>query len=282
MNYGSEKDKSRELSVHRIQQQQPTHYPVIPCCMVYSTESPSPFATQLAQTFTGSYAYSSNSYQQSASLLPWPPFYQSEILHFEYLHPAADIVLYRVGHPVTVTFGSIREGKAFYGLVRDFHECLTCDDWEFSVIILFIEVHTLPGFEVDWDSALVFREPPPGTVFLQPHGFLEYNYEPVALDVDPPILPIYIPPRQFNPEIFRVNFTVAAIQARHVAPEEDMMVPTLPITPSVIEEEEAFESCSDWVSDDSSTRSMSEDGEISSLPSVIKWWDEEEAMSEDE
>jgi hypothetical protein len=75
---------------------------------------------------------------------------------------------------------------------------------------------------------------------------------------------------------------VAAIQARCVTPDEDMIVPTLPITLSVIEEEEAFKSCWDWVSDDSSTRSASEDEEKSSLPSGIKWWDEEDAMLEDE
>ena len=48
-----------------------------------------------------------------------------------------------------------------------------------------VEVHCIPAIDIKWDYALPWITSPPNVVFVQPHGFLEESYMPLAVeDID--------------------------------------------------------------------------------------------------
>jgi hypothetical protein len=72
-------------------------------------------------------------------------------------------------------------GHAFYGLVRSVEEKQDVVKWPYLSSCMTVEVHVIPGFSVNWDDAFPWLNPPHGVIFVQPHGFLEPNYEPIPL-----------------------------------------------------------------------------------------------------
>ena len=48
-----------------------------------------------------------------------------------------------------------------------------------------VEVHCIPTINIEWDHALPWITSPPNVIFIQPHGFLEESYVPLAVeDID--------------------------------------------------------------------------------------------------
>lgn len=99
----------------------------------------------------------------------------------------AKIHEFDVGGPVTVTIEKVTNlgiyGHALYGLVHWLAERDDITRWPDISTCLYIEVHSLPSFSIDWRNACPWAQPPPNVIFIQPHGFLEPAYRPININI---------------------------------------------------------------------------------------------------
>ena len=109
-------------------------------------------------------------------------------MQFFYEHDPG-LNLFCIGEPVTITIESIHQqqilGHALYGLVRIIDEQQSMSKWLKISVRMVVEVHCIPAIDIEWDYALPWITSPPNVVFVQPHGFLEESYMPLAVeDID--------------------------------------------------------------------------------------------------
>jgi hypothetical protein len=155
----------------------------IPCFRRYARD----FTDEMDLVFHGPYARNSRDYQIACTYAAYPLIIQPKLLRFRFQRYPNTPRLYQTGHPITITikYGLGLNGHALYAMVREVNESLDTLAWPLITGYITVEVHTIPGFYVNWDEALPWFLPPPGVVFIQPHGFLEKGYTPLALYVTP-------------------------------------------------------------------------------------------------
>lgn len=129
--------------------------------------------------FRGAYKTSSPEYRVSKTNAPMPPSYHRQILLFHGIFETPSPVIFNVGQPITVAIDhpGQHEGHSLYGFVYDVESSLWKGRRQGYYWQMEVEVHTIPGYAVDWRHARPFTTPPVGTVFVQPHGFCEANFE---------------------------------------------------------------------------------------------------------
>lgn len=139
-------------------------------------------------SFFGAYTLDSEAYKISRIHAAYPPIYIRRLVQFFYERDPGPNLFY-IGEPITVTVESLQQhqilGHALYGLVRSIDEQQKMSKWPKVSVRMVVEVHCIPGIDVEWQYALPWITSPPNIVFTQPHGFLEDSYVPVAIeDVD--------------------------------------------------------------------------------------------------
>jgi hypothetical protein len=129
--------------------------------------------------FTGAYKTSSPEYSISATHACLPPAYHRQVLVFHGIFDALSPLQFYAGQFITVGIDppSSPKGHSVFGYSYHVHTSLNDGqpegyNWEMEV-----EVHTIPGYKVDWQYARPFPTPPIGSVFIQPHGFKETEFE---------------------------------------------------------------------------------------------------------
>jgi hypothetical protein len=168
----------------------PTMTPSPADMIIFSKFSPKPdceYAGTLKHSFFGMYAKFSPSYQIVCKQAAYPPIYEQKLMQF-FFEQESSTNLFCISEPATtcITVEQPRKrkciaGHAFYGLVQSIEEKQDIVKWPYVSSCMTIEVHTIPGFSVNWDDAFPWLNPPHGVIFVQPHSFLEPNYEPIPL-----------------------------------------------------------------------------------------------------
>jgi hypothetical protein len=128
---------------------------------------------------TGAYKTTSYEYCTSQTYASSPPSYHRQVIRFFGLFDTTTPLTFNAGQFVTIGIDppGTHEGHSLYGFVYEAQTSLAREHvgryyWEMEV-----EVHTIPGYPVDWRHARPFEVPPPGSVFIQPHAFGEVNFE---------------------------------------------------------------------------------------------------------
>lgn len=131
------------------------------------------------RAFTGAYKTTSPEYRISKFNAPMPPSYHRQILQFHGIFETTAPITFNVGQFVTVAIDGPGkfEGHSLYGFVYHVESSLWKGQREGYYWQMEVEVHTIPGYKIDWQCARPFVTPPIGTVFIQPHGFDESNFE---------------------------------------------------------------------------------------------------------
>jgi hypothetical protein len=184
------------------------------------------YSSILHPAFLGSYAELSNPYQLSTTYTLWPPYYEKRLLCFQFIHPTS-LVPYIVGHPVTVTIEDVSidgvQGHALYGLVRRIESEMDRATWPKVQTKVLVEVHSIPDYLVDWRFARLWDDPPHDIVYIQPHGFLQHDYQPVCiLAADDYEDVVKIPQnmvRFLGPEYYAKNIIAAPPHTRLPSPD---------------------------------------------------------------
>jgi hypothetical protein len=130
-----------------------------------------------ASRFEGSFATTSQQYVDALERAAVPLIYKQDIIRFFVGDPCSQ--LFEAGQPVTVTVGRYGlnqrgMGYAFYGVVRQAFRLVTLPYSTYTV-----ELHTVPGHHINWGkvNAQLWGRPPIGVRFVQPHAFLDNDYQ---------------------------------------------------------------------------------------------------------
>ena len=150
----------------------------------FPAETTDLYSSTLHKSFRESYAEDSDAYRMSRTHALWPPFYEKKLLRFHFSH-FAEFVPYVVGRPVTVTTEEVSingvQGHALYGLVRRIESDMDRGTWPKVETKILVEVHTIPDSIIDRRFARLWNNPPHNIVYVQPHGFLRPDYQPVCI-----------------------------------------------------------------------------------------------------
>src|SRR6266852_327205 len=142
------------------------------------------YSSILHPSFLGPYAEHSDAYQMSTTHALWPPYYEKKLLRFRFSHSAGPLS-YIVGHLVTVTTEEVSingvQGHALYGLVRRIEIEMDRATWPHGETKVLVEVHAIPDCLGDWRFARLWNDPPHDIIYIQPHGFLQPDYQPVYI-----------------------------------------------------------------------------------------------------
>ena len=149
---------------------------------------PQNFTKAFEYSFFGAYTIESEAYKISRIHAAYPPIYVRKLVQFLYERDPGPN-LFCIGEPVTVTIESICQqqilGHALYGLVRIIDEQQSTLKWPRISTRMVVKVHCIPAIDIEWDHALPWITSPPNVIFIQPHGFLEESYVPLAVeDID--------------------------------------------------------------------------------------------------
>jgi hypothetical protein len=141
------------------------------------------FAEEIRSAFSGPYATDSPEYLMASTFAAHPPIYDRTLIRFCYKRTTGPSP-FLVGSPITVTYEPLHvthRGRALYGLVREIIDTLDTIYWSGTVSKMTVEVHCIPNFLINWNDAVPWVLPPPGAVFVQPHGFTHDLYRPRSL-----------------------------------------------------------------------------------------------------
>ena len=129
--------------------------------------------------FAGAYKTSSVEYKISRTYARMPPSYRRVVLLFHGTFETIPRVVFNAGQLITVGVDKpgCHDGHSVFGFVYEVRTSLARGQqlgyyWQMEV-----EVHSIPGYQIDWQHARPFVVPPIGSVFIQPHGFKEAIFE---------------------------------------------------------------------------------------------------------
>jgi len=145
------------------------------------------FADGIRSAFYGPYVTDSPEYRTATTFAAQPPIYDRTLIRFHFKR-ATGPSFFIVGSPVAVTYEPLyveHRGRALYGLVRQIDDTLDTVHWSETICQMTVEVHCIPNFRINWESAIPWVIPPPGAIFIQPHGFTSDEYRPRALYAAP-------------------------------------------------------------------------------------------------
>lgn len=145
------------------------------------------FADAIRDAFRGPYATSSFEYRLAATHAARPLIYDQTLIRF-CIKRTSGPNPFLVGSPITVTYEPlymVHRGRALYGLVREICDTIDTIHWSGTLSKMTVEVHCIPDFPIDWQHAVPWVLPPPGAVFIQPHGFTLDRYRPRSLYATP-------------------------------------------------------------------------------------------------
>lgn len=108
-----------------------------------------------------------------------PPSYHRQVLLFHGIFEMASPIPFVAGQLITVGIDGPDkyDGHSVYGFTYEVETSLAKGQRQGYHWQMEVEVHTIPGYKVDWEYARPFITPPIGTVFVQPHGFGEDKFE---------------------------------------------------------------------------------------------------------
>jgi hypothetical protein len=104
-------------------------------------------------------------------------------------------------------------GYAYYGLI------VATQREEFRQHSIFVEVHTVPGHCFNWTKvdAAVWKNPPVGTRFVQPHDFLDVDFEPQQfVRQDVPVIAMTL--ASVNPFTWHSEFMERGVERTYMRP----------------------------------------------------------------
>jgi len=145
------------------------------------------FTDGIRSAFYGPYATDSPEYCMAATFVAQPPIYDRTLICFRFKRDNGPN-FFILGSPVTVTYELLyieHRGRALYGLVREINDTLDTVHWSGTICQMTVEVHCIPNFLINWEAAVPWVVPPPGAIFIQPHGFTSDEYRPRALYAAP-------------------------------------------------------------------------------------------------
>jgi hypothetical protein len=168
--------------------------------------------------FTGAYNTTSQSYIEAAERVHQPLIYKQEVLRFHFKFINDDVRAFSPGDPVTITLGRYGRlgrgiGFAYYGVVVS----VACYDSE--ELSVFVEIHSVPGHCINWKKveASIWKEPPVGTRYIQPHDFLDADFEPLRANSDTvPIITLF--PDEISTLVWNLKYAERGVSRTHLRP----------------------------------------------------------------
>jgi hypothetical protein len=132
-----------------------------------------------AHQFTDAYETSSPEYAVSKTHACTPLSYHRQVLLFHGIFETTSHITFNAGQIITVGINEpgCSDGHSVFGFVYEVKTSLARGQpwgyyWQMEV-----EVHTIPGYKVDWRHARPFIFPPIGSVFIQPHALKDAKFE---------------------------------------------------------------------------------------------------------
>jgi len=113
-----------------------------------------------------------------------PIIVERKLVHYIFYCLDARDNPFLVGHQAVVTtdnHGYNGDGHAVFGIVRQMTDEITNSSWPRNRVTMLIEVHTIPGFYINWHKTIPWPVTPFHTIFIQPHVFCEDRYEPLSI-----------------------------------------------------------------------------------------------------
>ena len=134
--------------------------------------------------FQGDFAVTSRAYLRSCTYAANPIIVERKLVRYAFYLGETTSNPFQVGRQVVIStdnHGYDGDGHGLFGLLRHMAEELTDSSWPMNRVTMLIEIHTIPGFDIDWHKTRPWPFTPFHTVFIQPHIFCEDRFELLSI-----------------------------------------------------------------------------------------------------
>jgi hypothetical protein len=142
------------------------------------------FSELLRARLQGDFQTDSPAYRLSCTFAANPIIVEQKLLRYTFTYGNLMHNPFRMGCQAVVTtdnHGFYGHGHALFALVRKVVDEITMSSWPENKVEVLVEVHTIPGFHINWHCTLLWPYTPFHTIFIQPHIFWEEYYTPLSI-----------------------------------------------------------------------------------------------------